>query len=58
MVKKQIPIASIDIGPDDARSPRGAPLDISRANKELGYELQVSLEEGIKRLITWLNETN
>ena len=54
MVKKQIPEAHIKIGPGDAGIPRGAPLDISRAKKELGYEPKISLEEGIKRLITWL----
>jgi len=56
MVKKQIPKAQIKIGPGDAGIPRGAPLDISRAKKELGYEPKVSLEEGIKRLITWLKD--
>jgi len=56
MVKKQIPNAPIEIGPGDAGIPRGAPLDLSRANKELGYKPQVSLEEGIKRLITWLKK--
>ena len=56
MVKKQIPKASIEIGPGDAGIPRGAPLDLSRANKELGYRPQVSLEEGINRLIKWLKK--
>lgn len=57
IVKQQIPTACIDIGPGDAGIPRGAPLDLSRANKELGYTPQVSLEEGIKRLIMWLRES-
>ena len=55
-VKKHIPEADIKIGPGNAAVPRSAPLDISRAKKELGYEPKVDLGEGIKRLISWLRK--
>lgn len=52
LVKKHIPEANIKIGPGDAAVSRGAPLNIARAKKELGYEPKIRLEDGVKRLIS------
>ena len=54
VLKKYIPGASVEIKSVKAVFPRSAPLDITRAKKELGYYPRVSLDEGIKRLIAWL----
>ena len=32
--------------------------DIEPARRELGYEPQVKLEEGVKRIIAWYKENN
>jgi dTDP-L-rhamnose 4-epimerase len=38
-------------------SPNGLVADIHRARLELGYEPQVSLEEGLHRYVQWLRST-
>jgi GDP-L-fucose synthase len=43
----------------DTSKPDGQPrrfFDISRARKEIGYEPQISLEEGVRRTIDWWRE--
>ena len=54
IVKKYVPKANIELGPGELGLPRGFPLDITRAKKELNYEPKINLEEGIKETITWL----
>jgi UDP-glucose 4-epimerase len=38
-------------------SPHGLVADIRRARLELGYEPQISLEEGLRRYVRWLRST-
>lgn len=54
IVKKYVPESDIRIGPGKLDIQRGFPLDISRAREELGYEPEVSLDDGIKETIMWL----
>lgn len=56
IVKKYVPEANIELGPGELGLPRGFPLDITRAKKELSYEPKIGIEEGIKETITWLKE--
>jgi len=56
IVKKYVPGADIELGPGKLELPRGFPLDITRAKKELSYKPKISLEEGIKETITWLKK--
>lgn len=44
----------IDIGPGMAFE-RGAPLDITRARSELGFEPRYFIEEGVKEYARWLS---
>ena len=53
MVKKYAPVeAKIDVGPG-VNLERGAPLDITRAREQLGYEPQYDLEAGVKKYAEW-----
>lgn len=54
IVKKYVPKTNIELGPGELGLPRGFPLDITRAKKELNYEPKINLEEGIKETIMWL----
>ena len=43
----------------DTSQPDGQPrrrLDVTRAKKEFGFEAKVSLEQGLRRTITWYKE--
>ena len=53
-MKKYVPKTNIELGPGELGLPRGFPLDITRAKKELNYEPKINLEEGIKETIMWL----
>ena len=41
---------------DEAVDERNYVADISKANKDFGYEPRVSLEQGVKKMWEWLNE--
>jgi nucleoside-diphosphate-sugar epimerase len=63
VVRRVLPTARIEIGPGDSFSqdgrPHHPPLDISRARREIGYEPQYSLEQGVaecaRELVRMLN---
>lgn len=56
VVMKVVPDASIRIGSDIDRCERVGLLDIAKARKELLYEPQYSLEQGVKDYVKWLQE--
>lgn len=56
VVRKHAPgNPKIEVGPG-VNLERGAPLDISLAREELGYEPQYTLEEGVKAYRAWLDQ--
>ena len=56
IIKNYIPNADIELGPGDLGLPRGFPLDIRKAKKELGFQPNVSFDDGVKETIDWLRE--
>ena len=53
VVKQHAPVeARFDIGPG-ANLERGAPLDITRAREQLGYEPEYDIEAGVKKYAEW-----
>jgi|RhiMetdeSRZDD1v2_1073273.scaffolds.fasta_scaffold355346_2 nucleoside-diphosphate-sugar epimerase len=60
-IRKALPDLKFEIGQHPNAAEVGPhrnrdPLDISRANKELGWTPKIYLEEGIARLAAWLNK--
>ena len=59
-IRKALPDLKFEIGQHQrcrGRPHRNRdPLDISRANEELGWTPKIYLEEGIARLAAWLNK--
>jgi nucleoside-diphosphate-sugar epimerase len=47
---------SLEIAPRDLSFPKRGRLDISRAQKELGYTPKISVEEGFKRYHAWYEQ--
>ncbi len=51
-------IASVDLpaqyGPDRAGDVRDSQADISRTQRDLGFEPAIGFEEGLRRTLDWL----
>ena len=54
VIKSLVPSVDIIEKPHDKNRPVRGALDISKARKELGYEPQVSLEDGVRKYYNWM----